>query len=125
MKAIMQSIHPYWIVRILEGKKTRELRKSRPRNIEYPFKVYMYETKKGIGAVVGEYVCHGIVTTSSPLLAAENSGIPYEVVSQYMGNGKLCCWDISGVKKYKTPVPITQFGLKKAPQSWCYVDCTV
>ena len=44
MKAVLLSIQPKWCELIASGKKTVEVRKSRP-NIETPFKVYIYETQ--------------------------------------------------------------------------------
>ena len=56
---IIISLCPKWCKLILSGKKTVELRKSRPR-IEPPFHVYLYETKAGKGQVVGECICYKI-----------------------------------------------------------------
>lgn len=44
MRAVMLSIQPKWCELIASGKKTIEVRKSRPK-IETPFKVYIYCTK--------------------------------------------------------------------------------
>lgn len=44
MKSVMISIQPKWCEKIASGKKTVELRKTKP-NIETPFKVYIYCTK--------------------------------------------------------------------------------
>lgn len=44
-RAILMSIHPEWIEKIREGKKTLEIRKSVPALMYEPFKVYMYCTK--------------------------------------------------------------------------------
>ena len=43
-KAVLISIRPEWVSRILCGEKTVEVRKSRPR-LEAPFKCYIYCTK--------------------------------------------------------------------------------
>lgn len=87
MKAVMLSIRPEWCEKILSGKKTVEIRKSRPM-LEVPFKCYIYCTSgsptiwkdgekilKGSsnyewlvhtpdmlnGKVIGEFVCDEIV----------------------------------------------------------------
>ena len=96
MKAIMLSIQPKWCELITSGKKTVEVRKTRPK-IETPFKVYIYCTKQKVngeilltydkkvegrnrgfrdngdillaGKVIGEFVCDYIGTvdwTSNP-----------------------------------------------------------
>lgn len=43
MKAVLMSIRPKWVEKIASGKKTIEVRKSRPK-LETPFKVYIYCT---------------------------------------------------------------------------------
>lgn len=69
-RAIMLSIQPKWCELIVSGKKTVEVRKTRPQ-IQTPFKVYIYKTfgkKKdsfsrniqkyfNCGKVIGEFVC--------------------------------------------------------------------
>ncbi len=75
MKAVLISIQPKWCNLIASGKKTVEIRKTRPK-LETPFKCYIYETKgkierphteedgyiyqEGRGTVIGEFVCDTI-----------------------------------------------------------------
>lgn len=81
MKSVLISINPKWCELIANGKKTIEVRKTRPK-IETPFKCYIYETKEKayedigicgrtkdgtrynfvhrIGKVIGEFVCDKI-----------------------------------------------------------------
>ena len=74
MKSVLISIQPKWCELIASGKKTVEIRKTRPK-IETPFKCYIYETKgekryfsqplpipfyEGNGKVIGEFVCDKI-----------------------------------------------------------------
>ena len=71
MKAVLISIHPKWVELIANGKKTIEVRKTRPK-LETPFKCYIYETnwkdntywknkhKGKLGKVIGEFVCDRI-----------------------------------------------------------------
>lgn len=47
MKAVLISIQPKWCELIASGKKTIEVRKTRPK-METPFKCYIYKTKKRI-----------------------------------------------------------------------------
>lgn len=75
-KAVMISIRPRWCELIANGKKTIEVRKTRPK-LETPFKVYVYCSKPrfehedffalvgkqsfhGGGKVIGEFVCDTI-----------------------------------------------------------------
>lgn len=77
MKSVMLSIRPKWCELIATGKKTVEVRKTKP-NIATPFKCYIYMTKKEnrvieekngcvieqvfyiAGTVVGEFTCDDI-----------------------------------------------------------------
>ena len=72
MKAVMMSIQPKWCELIASGKKTIEVRKTRPK-LETPFKCYIYQTKKAWlydiysviagwqRKVIGEFNCYGII----------------------------------------------------------------
>ena len=70
MKAVMISIQPKWVEKIVNGEKTIEVRKTAPK--EVPFKCYIYETQGqyvkfthgahtkygyGRGKVIGEFIC--------------------------------------------------------------------
>ena len=76
MKSVLISTRPKWCDLIASGKKTIEVRKTRPK-IETPFRCYIYETKArsdmptfvdedghvlytGRGQVIGEFVCDRI-----------------------------------------------------------------
>ncbi len=83
-KAVLLSIQPKWCELIASGKKTVEVRKTKPK-IETPFKVYIYCTKDGYksifqdkpylthnrqicnGKVVGEFLCDFIVNYKAEL----------------------------------------------------------
>ena len=83
MKSVLISIKPQWCELIASGKKTIEVRKTRPK-LETPFKVYIYETKtplrwnkahNGIiggegGFVIGEFVCDYVTMTCGRRLYA-------------------------------------------------------
>ena len=80
-KAVLMSIQPKWCELIASGKKTIEVRKTRPK-IETPFKCYIYQTKlkwffnllrkMGLsdlanklfiakGKIIGEFVCDSLI----------------------------------------------------------------
>lgn len=75
VKAVLISIRPEWVDKILSEKKAMEIRKTRPK-LETPFRCYIYETQgrtetpwidedghtifKGRGQVIGEFVCDKI-----------------------------------------------------------------
>ena len=66
-KAVLISIRPEWVKKILTGEKTLEVRKTRPK-LGTPFKCYIYCTNSGVsagmwgkhGKVVGEFMCDKI-----------------------------------------------------------------
>ena len=76
MKSVLISIQPKWCDLIASGKKTIEVRKTRPK-IKTPFRCYIYETKArsdmptfvdedghvlytGRGQVIGEFICDNV-----------------------------------------------------------------
>lgn len=72
-KSVLISIQPKWCELIASGKKTIEVRKTKPK-LETPFKVYIYCTQKGDnvfivgdkahkfnGKVIGEFICDEIL----------------------------------------------------------------
>lgn len=79
MKAVLISIRQQWCSLIASGKKTVEVRKTKPK-LENPFKVYIYCTKSkkktridhldkalGGGMVIGEFVCDRVYQYASDM----------------------------------------------------------
>lgn len=73
-KAVLISIRPKWCEKIVNGEKTIEVRKTRPK-LETPFKAYLYVTAGNLSyrcpngmichcnggrAVIGEFVCNKV-----------------------------------------------------------------
>ena len=98
MKSVLISIQPKWCELIASGKKTIEVRKTRPK-IETPFKCYIYCTHGGgikgdvllkdghiskvvCGMVIGEFIC-------DDLLAIENLKSSFRVKEDEEGEGRL------------------------------------
>lgn len=137
----MISIRPKWCELIASGKKTIEVRKTRPK-LEPPFKCYIYETKgeierprgdedgyiyqEGHGAVIGEFVCDSIFPLSFyasdasffdtvPPLPVPGTCLTDKEIVDYLGNGKTGYgWHISDLKIYDRPKTLTEFiGLTK------------
>ncbi len=136
-KAVLISIRPEWCEFIKLGMKTIEVRKSRP-NLDTPFKVYIYCTIHGCsflvggkhplmgnGMIIGEFVCDTFVTDRTfghdPLFngAACMSEVDAAV---YSCQSPIYGWHISDLVVYDKPKELSDFNLKKPPQSWCYVD---
>jgi predicted transcriptional regulator len=139
MKSILISIQPKWCELIASGKKTVEVRKTRPK-IETPFKCYIYETKsidksrlvvyvdgnepcqyyKGKGKVVGEFVCDCIEEIGfSPYNHGEyickdqsfvkQSCVPFNEIFDYIADGYGYGWHISDLVIYDKPRELSEF----------------
>lgn len=163
MKSVLISIQPKWCELILKGKKTVEVRKTRPK-LETPFKCYVYQTKgkeklidiikdgdicygetyhgkpvfikmredsvyAGLFGrkqkVIGEFVCDTIVTDKTfghdPLFNGAACMSEVEAAA-YSCQSPIYGWHISNLVIYDKPKELSEFGLKRPPQSWCYVE---
>ena len=123
MKSVLISIQPKWCELIANSKKTVEVRKTKPK-LETPFKCYIYCTANNKGThdlleihntqgkiykanskVIGEFICKGIGTFG------------------WTSKGeKFYEWVISDLRFYDKPKGLSEVGLKRPPQSWCYVE---
>ncbi len=143
-KAVLLSIQPKWCELIASGRKTIEVRKTKPK-LPTPFKCYICQTKRTWfysiyyskiadwqGKVIGEFVCDEIIPISvyynNPNCHIALREFPYvcmtdREIMNYLGNGKKGYgWHISDLKIYDTPKELIEFGLTRPPQSWCYVE---
>ena len=99
MKSVLISIQPKWCELIASGKKTVEIRKTKPKTYT-PFKVYIYQTKKPVsvsfsgtgrhiseydktcyfnersGKVIGEFVCNAVEHYTSNCTVFESVLLP-------------------------------------------------
>jgi len=139
MRSVILSLRPEWVQKIVSGEKTREVRKRAPLT-KHPYKVYIYCTKGGVeawswvkdmhrkpykmnGAVCGEFTCVSTTEYTPPwtnnLLG---TCLTAEELKRYAGNTKsLSYMAIENVVIYDKPKKLEDFGLNRAPQSWCYV----
>ena len=167
-RAVLFSIKPKYCELIASGKKTVEVRKTRPK-LETPFKCYIYCTQTELltkshltgkiyvasnkkykkllerrgnltlsGKVVGEFVCDEIISfgftpynhgeymvsfdvnNEHDILKA--SCLSFNEMYEYIGENVGYGYHISKLVIYDTPKELSEFGLKRAPQSWCYVQ---
>lgn len=131
MKTVLISIHPKWWELILSGKKTVEVRKSGPKDIDYPFTAVCYVTGKGI---VGQFTCEYISVTNSYSSLTDLSQLTLEEISDYANrpaakkkakekNGFVHAWKVreNSVVLYDRVFPVSATGLNRPPQSWCYI----
>lgn len=132
--AVMISIRPEWCKLIAEGKKTVEVRKTMPYNINLPFKCYIYESRDR-KAVIGEFVCDCIRVIKEPYWdKVAGTCLTAYLMHKYGKGAMLYGWHISDLVIYDQPRSIGEFivmrrstlwswtdRLKRPPQSWCYV----
>ena len=141
MKSVLISIKPKWCELIKQGKKTVEIRKTRPK-IDVPFKVYIYETKTPLkwnkahnniiggegGKVIGEFVCdrideigyspemHGQYISNIDNLH-EVSCVNFEEMFDYIADGFGYGWHISNLVIYDKPKELNEFFFP--PEKYC------
>ena len=131
-KAVLISIHPEWCEQIANGKKTLEVRKTRPK-LDTPFKCYIYCTagnlsypvkngmvchNNGGKVVVGEFMCDSIRCFDVPYPAfqkeldksiLEQSCLTYYQLHRYAYHDALFGWHISDLIIYDTPKELGEF----------------
>lgn len=178
MKAIMISIKPKWVAKILNGEKSIEIRKTMPK-CELPIDVYIYCTKsdieqareyltfeelKYLGKVVAKFTLKKIShfekeypsryiddyydDNGKPLDKKfyNNTCLSEKELFDYIGSGEGYAWHIDNLVIFDKPKELGEFytdkpnnfndyftneikvngvwirPIKKAPQSWCYVE---
>ena len=136
-KSVLISIQPTWCELIASGKKTNEVRKTRPKR-ETPFKCYIYQTKMrwlytllrgagmdnladklliGLGKVIGEFVCDDIEPcwfTKSDNDIEEYEDVQLACLSakdiiDYGEQKELYFWHISNLVIYDKPKELSEF----------------
>ena len=133
-KSVLLSIKPKYCELIASGKKTIEVRKTKPK-LETPFKCYIYETKvlykpngcnhlfKGEGKVIGEFVCDTIITDRTfghdPMFKALSCMSNAEIASYCTAN-EMYGFHISDLVIYDKPKELGEF--KKVNRECWYAD---
>lgn len=137
--AILLSIHPKWAQKIYSGEKTVEWRKTYPKIISEDTKVYLYETapiKKVTGYIFLKFNSFesanypftriNFYDSDSKYLMIDNlermGCVPIEHLKKYLNTSNGYGWRIAESKKFMEPKTLADFGLKRAPQSWQYVE---
>lgn len=134
-KAVLISIRPRWCQKIVDGEKTIEVRKNRPK-LETPFKCYIYETQGWVekdsimvfrlgGRVIGEFTCDRVykMETQSPggsyfvdggdkpttNRVARESCLGLADMHRYLQSKTGYGWHISELKIYDVPKELSKF----------------
>lgn len=128
MKAVLISIRPQWCELIASGKKTLEVRKTKPK-LETPFKVYIYCTKdkhgwfhfgkeqRLDGMVIGEFLCDEICDSRECFIGPSclTTGEWLKYTDGY--KKPVWCWHISDLKIYEKPKKLGEFHFP--PERYC------
>ena len=115
-KAVLISIQPQWCEKIASGRKTIEVRKTRPK-LEPPFKCYIYQTHEGQkegrlhSGIIGEFVCRKIqrfdcgYDSRYNVTGAEigDMCLTYDQFYRYGKNRPIFGFGIYDLKIYETP----------------------
>ena len=132
MKAVLISIRQKWCELIASGKKTIEVRKTRPK-IETPFKCYIYCTLDGgikgdillkdgqvskvvCGMVIGEFMCDGFDeftptedgVTFKRFYALHRTCLSVAEIREYLCGKIGYGWHISDLKIYDKPRELSE-----------------
>ena len=146
-KAVLISIRPEWVEKILNGEKTLEVRRNRPK-LETPFKCYIYCTNSGVamgmrgkhGKVVAEFVCDNIATYNYDYCPHPEIGMDYncgdswwEIADEDLksacltekefryyafGREEMYGWHISDLKIYGKPKKLSKFIRLEIKKFW-------
>lgn len=144
--AVMLSIRPKWCELIASGRKTLEVRKTRPK-LDPPFVCYIYQTRGawlyeclrkwgmdeladrlilGSGKVIGAFVCDeifeipvGRVPTDYVLADMRMRGSEFH---KYRGKGAVYCWHITNLAIYDEPIDLIRFCRPCDRQPGCYCE---
>lgn len=146
-KSVLISVKPEWCGKIASGRKTIELRKSKP-SLKPPFKCYIYCTKDNIdlapskiwwkadktgfqhimnGKVIGEFVCDGFLShceMANADIAEAQSLVRREKILEYAAGKEVFGWHISELRMYEKPLELCEFFKPciKEAYPWC-LDC--
>ena len=122
-KSVLISIQPKWCELIASGKKTVEVRKTKPR-LHVPFTVYIYQTKKTWvynifskiadwqGKVIGEFVCDEIIVAELGHycnIPCKEAQLDVLDLMDYADEKTVYGWHISNLVIYDKPKKLSEF----------------
>ena len=121
-KIALFSIRPEYVEQIFNGTKKFEYRKQTSR---FPIsKILIYETTP-IMKIVGEAEVEEVLVDTPEMIwekTKEYSGINKKFYDQYFRKRDTAvAYHLKNVIKYDIPKELSDFGIKRAPQSFCYL----
>ena len=126
MRTIIATIMPQHLGKIRSRKKLFEMRKSCPK--ELPFRVLCCQSGTG-GQILAEFEVHSPIKAypaEHPELVSQTC-VSTQEAEQYAAGKELWFWEIRHMIDYCSAKGyrvrnVSEFGLKRAPQSWQYVE---
>lgn len=146
-KAVLISIRPKWCEKIINGDKTIEVRKTRPK-MDTPFKCYIYCTQGGValgawgkhGKIIGEFTCDRIYELETKArggsyyvknedqpttnFIARQSCLDLKDMHGYLHAQKGYGWHITDLRIYDAPRELSEFR-RACPNSWYCESCAM
>ena len=142
MLAVMYGMTADEISAVVSGKRSAILMKKKPKLLNTPFIVYLYEKRgclrnipkigythyryDGRGAVVAECICHTVTRTNADGMYDNDLNrmlcMPMREICERLEGKPGYVWQIEDVKIYEEPKPIEDFGKNAPPNEWCYVE---
>lgn len=88
-------------------------------------KILVYESR-GAGLVVGEFDIETVISTDIAnlwILTSEDGGVSKSQFEEYFRDReKGCAIKIGEVRKYEQGKSLAEFGLRRAPQNYVWID---
>ena len=124
MKKILLSIKPCYVAEILVGRKMVEYRKRIPHD-DTVRQVLIYSSHP-VKSVMAEFTLGGFLFGTPEWLWGQTSeigGITKEVFDHYFdGKGVAYAYQIKNLQIFDQPKSLSEYGLEKGPQDFCYVE---
>lgn len=121
---ILLSVKSKYLKRIYAGTKSIEIRKQVPRKLKPRDIIWFYESGKGAVTGLARFYGYKIIAPKQALVEyGSTMGVTNTEFWNYVGNSKkIVLLGFTFVSNFDKGLPLSAFGLKRAPQSYCYVE---
>lgn len=121
---ILLSVKSKYLKRIYDGTKSIEIRKQVPRKLNPSDIVWFYESGKGAVTGLGRFYGYKVVTPNEALeFYREQMGVTDTEFWNYVGDTtEIVLLGFTFVSYFDKGLPLSDFGLERAPQSYCYIE---
>lgn len=123
MKEILLSIKPVYASLILEGLKWWEFRKKAP-CVAPSTRVYIYATFP-VSKIVGYFTLGDVIGGDVANIYQRtymHACLSLITLQKYaLGYSRIYAWQVVCPRRFDTPKTLEEFGLKRPPQSYCYI----